>query len=257
MNGYDETRDSPRDETGDSPRDETGDSPLPRLSKYKVLILPGSECLADGQLAAIRRFAQRGGGLVATGLTGCYDQWRRLRVTPGLADLLPGQPAAKAYEEQVLDSDAAGKATRTQHGPGRSAYLPALRFDGPLPQPGAFFGITNRYWRRPTNWQEFVEALRWAAHDDLPLRVGGPTYLVVNLVEQPEKNRLILHLVNYSRAGSPIKDVPVNCRRPVKSVRVYSPDSPAASVTAGPGGDFVVPEVRTYSIAVVELGAAG
>jgi hypothetical protein len=232
------------------------DRNLADLSKYKVLILPGSECLADGQLAAVRGFVERGGGLVATGLTGCYDQWRRLRVTPGLADLLAGQPTANAYEEQVLDSDASGRASRTQLGRGRSAYLPALRFDGPLPQPGGYFGITNRYWRRPANWQEFVEAVRWAARDDLPLRVGGPTHLVVNLVEQPENGRLILHLANYSRAGAPVKDVPVNCRRPVKAVRIYSPDSPVSTVTAGPDGDFVVPEVQTYSIAVVEIGTA-
>jgi len=36
-------------------------------SLCKVLILPDSECLSDAQLAAIRRFVEAGGGLIATG----------------------------------------------------------------------------------------------------------------------------------------------------------------------------------------------
>ncbi len=37
------------------------DEPLPDLSKLKLLILPDSECLSDGQIAKIRNFVENGG----------------------------------------------------------------------------------------------------------------------------------------------------------------------------------------------------
>jgi beta-galactosidase GanA len=58
------------------------DEHLSDLSKYKVLVLPETECLSDAQLASIRSFVAGGGGLVATGQAGLYDQWRRVRVQP-------------------------------------------------------------------------------------------------------------------------------------------------------------------------------
>src|SRR5205085_7668047 len=71
------------------------------LSPYRVLILPESECLSDSQIAAIRLFVERGGGLVVIGRSGLYDQWRRLRIKPGLAGLVDHPPEARASEETV------------------------------------------------------------------------------------------------------------------------------------------------------------
>ncbi len=52
-----------------------------------VLILPNVGALSDAQVAAIRRFAQKGGSLVATGDTGRYDEWGDPRPDFALADL--------------------------------------------------------------------------------------------------------------------------------------------------------------------------
>jgi hypothetical protein len=229
------------------------DAHLADLSRFKVLILPNAECLSDGQIAAIRGFVERGGGLVAIGQSGVYDQWRRMRVTPGLGGLIDGQQPGAAYEEDPLTTQVAGAPTRRRVGKGRSVYLPALRFDGPLPAPGRFFGVTNRYWKRPANWEELLDAVRWVARDELPVRVDGPAYLVANLVAQPEKHRLLLHLVNYRRPGRPIEGATVRCRAPAGAVRIYSPDAEVRTVTVGPDGSFHLPEIRTYSIAVIDL----
>src|ERR1017187_3638253 len=70
------------------------DKHLENLAPYRVLVLPDSECLSDTQIEAIRGHVDRGGGLVAVGTSGLYDQWRRLRVTPGLTGLVDAQPAA-------------------------------------------------------------------------------------------------------------------------------------------------------------------
>jgi hypothetical protein len=53
----------------------------------RVLVLPNIGALSDAQCAAIRRFVERGGGLVATGETSRYDAWGDQRADFGLAGL--------------------------------------------------------------------------------------------------------------------------------------------------------------------------
>lgn len=52
-----------------------------------TLILPNLGALSDAHCANIRRFVERGGGLVATGETSRYDEWGDARPDFGLADL--------------------------------------------------------------------------------------------------------------------------------------------------------------------------
>lgn len=237
------------------------DEQLPDLSKYKVLLLPDSECLSDAQLASIRNFVQSGGGLMATGHAGLYDEWRRLRVEPGLRGLVDAQPLARAYEESVEAFVPAGGApARKEFGEGRAAYISAVKFDGPLPSMEPYFSINNRFWKLPENWQEIIEAIRWAARDEIPLRVSGPLYLVANLVLQRQKERMAVHLINYNARRAPsVRSIDVSCRlpqgKPAKDVKVYSPDSnpPRALhfTVTNSTVSFIVPEVRTYSFVVV------
>ncbi len=53
-----------------------------------VLILANVGALSDAQCAAIRRFVERGGALIATGASSLYDEWGVARQDFGLADLL-------------------------------------------------------------------------------------------------------------------------------------------------------------------------
>ena len=166
------------------------DEPLPDLSKLKVLILPDSECLSDDQIAKIRSFVENGGALIATGQAGLYDEWRRLRVEPGLKGLAEGQPPASAYEEDVGALNiSSGLPVRKLIGEGRVVYFPGIPFDGPLPQMEPYFTIDNRFWKRPANWQELIGEIRWAANAEMPVEISGPEFLAANLVGQPEKRR--------------------------------------------------------------------
>lgn len=238
------------------------DEQLRDLSRYKVLALPDAECLSDGQLAAIRAFVERGGGLFVIGQSGRYDEWRRLRTTPGLAGLVEQQPLAKPYEETVLrEREPGGGPVCRQARGGRVAYLPALRFNGPQPAFGAFFEINNRFWKLPRNWQDAVESIRWAAGGELPVRAGGPPFLVINLTAQPARRRVLLHLVNYNHKNVPsLHRIEVRCRLPrgeaVKRVRLYSPDAeggpiPLKAAQSGAEAAFTVPELKAYAIAAV------
>jgi hypothetical protein len=222
------------------PFDLVFDEHLADLSKYKALVLPDTECLTDAQLDSIRAFVARGGGLVATEQAGLYDQWRRQRVQPGLNGMIDA-PARKTYKE------------------GRTVYIPAVRFPGTLPEFAKYFPVDERFWKLPANAPEIADAVRWAARDDIPVQVGGPAYLVSNLVAQPEKRRMMLHLVNYNARRVPALDpIPVVLRIPkgqtARSVQLYSPDADAPCAldmkSATSTVSFSVP-VKTYSIAVV------
>jgi len=234
------------------------DEHLRDLSKYRVLVLPDSECLSDDQLDLVRRFAENGGGLVAIGQAGLYDDWRRLRAEPGLRGLVDGQAGAEAYEESPqARSTAAAPPVRKEYGKGRVVYIPGLLFDGPLPEPEPYFAISNRYWKRPHNWQEVVEEVRWAAKDAIPLRVHGPDFLVANLVAQKDRRRLLVHLVNYNTRNVPsIPSIDVECGLPegqtAKLVKLYSTDSDEPGVVPftmrSSTVSFTVPQVGTYSV---------
>ncbi len=237
------------------------EEPLPDLSKLKVLILPDSECLSDDQIAKIRSFVEGGGGLIATGQAGLYDEWRRLRVEPGLKGLVDAQRPASAYEEEVGALEiSSGLPIRKVADKGRVVYFPGIPFDGPLPRMEPYFTIDNRFWKRPANWEELIGEIRWAANAEMPVDISGPEFLAANLVCQLEKRREMVHLVNYNAKLAPsITSIDVVCRLPegetAKCVKLYGLDNDTAIdlpfTIQRHAASFTVPEMKTYSLVVV------
>lgn len=78
------------------------------LDKYQVLILPNAACLSTDQVAAIRGFVQRGGGLVATCETSLFDELGQSRGDFALKDVFGtsygGRPLA-ADKRPELDAN--------------------------------------------------------------------------------------------------------------------------------------------------------
>ena len=60
-----------------------------------VLVLPNVGALSDQQCAAIRRFVERGGALIATGASSRYNEWGDPRPDFALADLFGAHASAK------------------------------------------------------------------------------------------------------------------------------------------------------------------
>ena len=60
-------------------------------TRFSVLILPNLGALSDSQCNAIRRFAEQGGSIIATGVTSLYDEWGTPRSGFALADLFAAQ----------------------------------------------------------------------------------------------------------------------------------------------------------------------
>ena len=86
-------------------------------SALRTLILPNVGALSDAQAASVRRFAQKGGSIVATGLTGVYDEWGDARSDFALADLF-----ACHWSGQVPKLRGAGARSA---GDGQGAFAPS------------------------------------------------------------------------------------------------------------------------------------
>lgn len=72
-----------------------------------VLILPNLAAMSDGQVAAVRRFVERGGALIATGETSLYHEWGDPLPDFALADLLGvtgGKPKRGGADRRISET---------------------------------------------------------------------------------------------------------------------------------------------------------
>lgn len=105
----------------------------------QVLILPNLGALSDAQAAAIRRFVQQGGSLVATGVTGLYDEWGDGREDFALAELFGcrhsgGAPSRRAPAPRSGNAEGGGAFAPAPAGHTYLRLSPELRagVDGPI-----------------------------------------------------------------------------------------------------------------------------
>lgn len=56
-------------------------------AKLSLLVLPNLGAMSDAQIASVRHFVERGGGLIATGESSLFNEWGDSRPDFGLADL--------------------------------------------------------------------------------------------------------------------------------------------------------------------------
>jgi len=237
------------------------DDQLSGVSKYRVLVLPDSQCLSDVQVQRIRAFVSNGGGLILIGEAGFYDEWRRVRPQSGFQDLVRINRTFQPYQETVgMEHPAGGASVRSEYGKGRVVYVPEMEFDGPLPPGERYFPIDNRFWKLPKNWRQLLDAVRWAARDEMPLEIEGPPYLIANIVSISSGNMQVLHLLNYNyKNRSPVESIPVTWQLPKSkaqlSARLLRPGREAESLTPSViGGSrihFVVPAIDSYGVVVV------
>jgi hypothetical protein len=103
--------------------------------------------------------------------------------------------------------------------------------------------------------------VKWAAGGRLSLEVTAPLTVVTELMEQKEKRRILLHLLNYNVAqATPVRGVEVSLEIPAKEklrkVSLLSPDAETAQSLAAKVSNgrvsFTVPRLETYSLAVIQ-----
>jgi hypothetical protein len=308
----------------------------------RVLILPNLAALSNPQLAAIRRFVDAGGALVATGLSSLCTEAGDPRADFGLADVLGVRlPADHPWRRHASRTDWAQEWSHTYlrllpeqrvqlDGP-RSGDEPPVtgtrhavlegfeRTDllafggrlGPLQVvPGAVIPLTyvpplpvapvESVWMRtpatdvpglvlreaaggrgrvvylpadldrrfaadylPDHGDLLANLVRWAAPEQMPLRVEGPGLVDCRLYEQP--GRLVLHVVNLTHAGTwrtpvheliPLGPLQVTLHHPLATAasRIRSLVTDYSVRASGRDGDvrFELPSVLDHEVLVIE-----
>lgn len=115
-------------------------------------------------------------------------------------------------------------------GKGRSVYFPAQ------------VGLLAHKLRYPDHAALLANAVRWAAHDGLPVRVEAPPGLQISLREQP--GRRLVHLINL--AGTRLFDRPI----PLHDIRVILP----AESGRQPARAFLLSDGQALEIQPVTAG---
>jgi hypothetical protein len=234
------------------------DDELRDLSKYRALVLADQECLDDSQMDLIRQYVNQGGGLAATEHTSLYTLWRLRRPDFGLKDLFQVEAPQRRFPDGETDLQIAP--VRNHVGRGRVTYIAAVK--AAIEKPPAA-PMSSQYWKLPLNWEELIEAVRWAAGGKFSLEVESPETLAVTaeFMEQPGQDRRLVHLLNYAAPqGSTVSNVRVEVEMPegkqVRQVTLLSPDGGEAATTANSVENgrvrFTVPHLRTYTLAILQ-----
>ena len=106
-----------------------------QADNLKLLILPDIGVMSSSQVAAVKKFVEKGGNLIATGETSLYDEWGDRRPDFALSDIFGVHATTENSNQSVKNRD------ETLHTYLR--LLPELRsnYDGPKanidPKPGA------------------------------------------------------------------------------------------------------------------------
>jgi hypothetical protein len=231
------------------------DEHLKDLSKYRVLVLADQECLDKSQCELIRGFVAGGGGLVATEFTSLFTGRRVRRRDYELADLFRVPPPAFVMWESNKPLEIG--LVRNSLGRGRVVYVPEVK---PAIEKPAGEAMTSRYWKLPMNWEDLIEAVRWAGGGKLQLETKAPNTATANLLRQRSSGALQIHLVNYDVGrNSRVENLEISMELPPGAgepqVRVFSPDQQdvrSLRATMNTGGlKFRLPLLEVYSVVEV------
>jgi hypothetical protein len=167
------------------------------LSKYRLLVLAGTECLSAEEAAQILRFVESGGAVLAVGKVGHFDNWRRpYRREPEAVQSAGAAEAAEAIRPVLhpLFGDALQSDARVQRGQGRAASL--ADFDYAVKPGGGpeFWTVSPQFWAMPRNAAAFLDALEWCLGGRRRLSIATDARIVAEHTRAGDAE--IVHLVN-------------------------------------------------------------
>jgi hypothetical protein len=262
------------------------------LKGFRVLVLANEVCLSEEQCEVIRRLVRGGMGLIATGETSLYYPTGKRRQDFGLADVFgcsaTGQSLPIAEGRQIVRSadhpvaaalPEAGVPDHEEHLIVRptQAQTVAVVQTGEAKAPALLvreFGkgrvvyLPGRLDSSYSNWADaafpklMAAAVDWVCHGEVPVRVGGEGLVGVTLFEQPQRNRWLVHLVNFSADWSasydelkPMANVGLTVRPPqgkqVRSARAVLAGQDLPLRTSGGVVSVTLPRLEEYEIVAV------
>jgi len=255
----------------------TGKDGAKVLGQYDALVLPNVTCMSDAEAKAIDAWVKAGGVLLATGETGLYDEKGAARDKPALASLpITGKPMARQHmkgayfrvrpgelpigDVKLLMMDHAYYVAEPKKGAETLlTLLPPQRFGPPelcfpdyeSEMPGAIIGAHGKgkaiyvpwhadalYYRDSLpHTRTFLTDLVVRNIPAAPVKVEGLGALELTIQAQPEADKVLVHLINYSgQRNNLYEDAPplYGLRLGIKGV--------AGSGAALVGGKTVAPE---------------
>jgi hypothetical protein len=238
------------------PFDVIFDQQMNNLDRYKVVVLADQECISDRQAQLLRDYVNRGGSLVVTEHTSLFNEWRQRRPDFALADLIKVKAPAwinRSMPEKLLE----GPAVKSEFGKGRVIYIPEVK--PAIPKPSAAV-MSGKYMKLPLNDTELLEAIEWAAHGDLSVRVKGPNTVTMEIWKKTDRSSMVLHLVNYDH-GTNVSNINVDIAIPegkkLKTVTILTPDGEASQLLNfqqnGHRATFNVPKLVLYDVLVLDM----
>ncbi|WP_300598729.1 hypothetical protein [Niabella sp.] len=242
---------------GKVPFDIIFDAQLTRLEQYKVLVLADQECLTDEQQERIRDFVRKGGGLIATEHTSLYNSWHQRKENFGLFDLFKVQ-APEWQNRSTPETILAVKEQRNAVGKGRVCYLPEVIPSQPKP---ATMPMSGKSFQLAKNHRQLIEAVQWASGNGLSLQVEAPETVTMELVKQEERNRLLLHLVNFNYENAGVEHINVSLKIPdgkkIQAIKILSPDRKTSDTVAFQqekgSVQFTVPKLALYDLVEIRF----
>lgn len=227
------------------------DEVLDDFKGVRVLLLPEVECVSEWMAERLMEFVRGGGGLVMTGNTARYDEWRRTRPQPIPARLLG-------------EDDWPKRTRRWNVGKGRAVYIPEVVLQTPdhlPPLTDVYYPpIDIRYWKPARNHRRLIDALRWAAGGEFSAQVIAPKGVCCEFVRQGKERRLIIHFVNLRKKPAPNVLAELS-RELVGSARYVEFRGPSMKKTKtvkliakGHRRTFHVPAFKRYLVAVLLPG---
>jgi hypothetical protein len=219
------------------------DAHLGDLSPFRLLVLPGTECLGEREAELIRGFADRGGGVLCIGEVGTFDEWRRPLPRPRFS----APPGGGGGRDGTW---------RSVQGRGMVSGVPLV----PGGSPARFdtdnegLGLVEDCMVVPRNEAQILVAIRSFGPAICGLSVRAPRSVSVEWWEQEDGSRSI-HLVNHSARSRPrgiAVEVELSPGRPVSEVTQHAPelDRPR-TLRFRQRGDrlvFTVPEMDLYTV---------
>lgn len=190
------------------------------LERYRVIVLPSTNPLGGEWIEALGKWVGEGGSLMAVQDASMFS--------PGesTADQEMGLGTILGVSRRSLPATA----HENRRDKGLTVYLPELP---PVPEMAKLI-------RRHLGDSELAEVERCPA-------------ILSNIVYQTDKNRAILHLLNYRQDRQ--QNLHVRVRFPVGRVEIFSPDALASrrASVARRGGEWevVVPELQTYDLVAI------
>lgn len=272
------------------------------LDKYKLLILPNTSCLSGSEAQSVEKFVEKGGNLISSFDTSFYDETGSPRFEPLLKNVMGIERLesiqALSYDHISVDSEeplfngidqsfipAASLGIYTH--PGAKAKPVAFfrkkqasrycELPDPLPHPyiienhfGAgksiyFAGnVDSFYWEHAlSDYRQLMSNTVRSLVPDLVTVAVRPKSESIHLSLRKQKNRMILHLINYTASMSrpisevlPVEEIKIclhNIQGHVKEIKGLQINEKVPFHLENQELNFKVPKLKEYEVMVVEM----